>query len=84
MRGEKIYEYDLDVTGVTDYGISLDAILSGQLQIPPQGGLCGRQDSHHCVHAVSLGHHSLQRKDSHVAAADGPAGWVKRLRACQC
>jgi hypothetical protein len=20
MRGEKIYEYDLDVTGVTDYG----------------------------------------------------------------
>ena len=37
MRGEKIYEYDLDVTGVTDYGISLDAILSGQVQIPPQG-----------------------------------------------
>ena len=37
MRGEKIYEYDLDVTGVADYGISLDAILSGQLQMPPQG-----------------------------------------------
>jgi hypothetical protein len=37
MRGEKIYEYDLDVIGVTDYGISLDAILSGQRQIPPQG-----------------------------------------------
>jgi len=37
MRGEKIYEYDLDVTGVTDYGIPLDAILSGQVQIPPQG-----------------------------------------------
>ena len=37
MRGEKIYEYDLDVTGVTDYGVSLDAILSGKEQVPPQG-----------------------------------------------
>lgn len=37
MKGEKIYEYDLDVTGVTDYGISLDAILSGKEQVPPQG-----------------------------------------------
>jgi hypothetical protein len=37
MKGEKIYEYDLDVTGVTDYGITLEAILSGQERIPPQG-----------------------------------------------
>ncbi len=37
MRGEKIYEYDLKVTGVTEYGISMDAILSGQVQVPPQG-----------------------------------------------
>lgn len=37
MRGEKIYEYDLDVTGVTDYGVSLDAVLSGQTAVPPQG-----------------------------------------------
>ena len=37
MRGEKIYEYDLDVTGVTDYGVGLDAILSGKEQVPPQG-----------------------------------------------
>jgi len=37
MRGEEIYEYDLDVTGVTDYGVSLEAILSGQVEIPPQG-----------------------------------------------
>jgi hypothetical protein len=37
MKGEKIYEYDLDVTGITDYGVSLDAILSGQEQVPPQG-----------------------------------------------
>lgn len=37
MRGEKIYEYELDVIGVTDYGVSLDAVLSGQVRIPPQG-----------------------------------------------
>lgn len=37
MRGEKIYEYSLDVTGVTDYGITLEAILSGQTPVPPQG-----------------------------------------------
>ena len=37
MRGEKIYEYDLDVTGVTDYGVTLEAILSGQEKVPPQG-----------------------------------------------
>ncbi len=37
MIGEKIYEYDLDVTGVTDYGVSLDGILSGEEQVPPQG-----------------------------------------------
>jgi hypothetical protein len=37
MRGEKIYEYDLDVTGVTDHGMTLDAILSGEAPVPPQG-----------------------------------------------
>jgi Protein of unknown function (DUF3237) len=37
MRGEKIYECDYDITGVTDYGITLDAILSGKEKIPPQG-----------------------------------------------
>jgi len=37
MRGEKIYEYDLDVTGVTDYGVSLEAILTGKEKVPPQG-----------------------------------------------
>ena len=26
MKGEKIYEYDFDITGVTDYDISIDAI----------------------------------------------------------
>ncbi len=37
MKGEKVYEYDVDITGMTDYGISLEAILSGQQPIPPQG-----------------------------------------------
>jgi hypothetical protein len=37
MRGEKIYEYDLDVTGVTDYGVRLEAILTAKEKVPPQG-----------------------------------------------
>lgn len=37
MTGEKIYAYDLDITGTTDFGISLEAILSGQTPPPPQG-----------------------------------------------
>lgn len=37
MRGEKIYEYDLDVTGVTDFGVTLEAILAGEVAVPPQG-----------------------------------------------
>jgi hypothetical protein len=36
MRGEKIYEYDLDVTRMTDY-VSLEAFLSGKEKVPPQG-----------------------------------------------
>ena len=36
-KGEKIYEYDLGVSGITDYGVSLDAILSGKEKVPPQG-----------------------------------------------
>jgi hypothetical protein len=27
MTGENIYEYDKDITGVTDYGISMESIL---------------------------------------------------------
>lgn len=37
MMGEKIYEYDLDITGMTDYGVTLQAILSGEASVPPQG-----------------------------------------------
>jgi hypothetical protein len=37
MTGEKIYSYDLDITGTTDYGIPLPAIISGESKVPPQG-----------------------------------------------
>lgn len=37
MKGEKIYEYDVEVTGMTDCGVTLPDILSGQRQVPPQG-----------------------------------------------
>jgi len=37
MQGEKIYEYELDVTGMTDYGVGLPAILAGEVPVPPQG-----------------------------------------------
>jgi len=33
----KIYEYDLDITGVTDYGVSMESILAGKEKVPPQG-----------------------------------------------
>jgi hypothetical protein len=36
MRGEKIYELDLNIAGVTDYGVALDAILSGKEKVPLQ------------------------------------------------
>ena len=35
MRGEKIIELDLDITDVTDCGVSMDAILSDNRKIPP-------------------------------------------------
>ena len=37
MEGEKIYEYDLDITEVTDYGFTLEDVLSGKASIPLQG-----------------------------------------------
>ena len=37
MRGDKIYEMDLDLTGVTDFGVSMDAITTGKEAIPLQG-----------------------------------------------
>ena len=37
LTGEKIYEMDLDLTGVTDFGVSLDAINTGKEAIPLQG-----------------------------------------------
>jgi len=37
MKGEKIYEYEFDLTGVTDYGVTMDAILAGKEAVPLQG-----------------------------------------------
>jgi hypothetical protein len=37
MRGEKVYEQELDLNGVTDYGVSMGALLAGKEAIPLQG-----------------------------------------------
>jgi len=37
MKGEKIYEYEFDLTGVTDYGVSMDAVFAGKETVPLQG-----------------------------------------------
>jgi hypothetical protein len=37
LTGEKIYEMDLDLTGITDFGVSMDAIITGKEAIPLQG-----------------------------------------------
>lgn len=35
--GEKIYEYEVAITGAVDFGVSLEALTAGQAPIPPQG-----------------------------------------------
>jgi hypothetical protein len=45
MRGEKIYELDVNITGVTDYGVTMDAILSGKEKVPLQGTRFGVRGS---------------------------------------
>lgn len=47
MRGEKIYEFEADLTSNIDFGIELADILEGRKPIPPQGarfdaGFAGR------------------------------------------
>jgi hypothetical protein len=37
MSYEKIFEYDLDITGVTDYGSDMEALLTGRESAPLQG-----------------------------------------------
>lgn len=37
MRGEKIYEVELDLTRVTNYGVSMDALLTGKEAVPLPG-----------------------------------------------
>jgi hypothetical protein len=37
MSYEKIFEYDLDITGVTDYGADMEAMFTGRQSVPLQG-----------------------------------------------
>ena len=37
MSYEKIFAYDLDITGVTDYGANMEALFMGRERVPPQG-----------------------------------------------
>jgi Protein of unknown function (DUF3237) len=37
MSYEKIFEYDLDITEVTDYGADMEALFTGRQSVPPQG-----------------------------------------------
>lgn len=37
MNGEKVYEYDVSITGMTDFGVSLPSIVSGEAAVPLQG-----------------------------------------------
>ncbi len=37
MASEKIFEYDLDIISVTDYGANMEAIFAGQENVPLQG-----------------------------------------------
>ena len=37
LTSEPIYSYDLDITGMTDYGVQMPDILGGKTPIPPQG-----------------------------------------------
>ena len=43
MKGQRIYEYELDITGVTDCGVTMDAILAGKESVPLQGARNARQ-----------------------------------------
>jgi|SRR5579864_1480919 len=68
MIGEKIYEYDLDVTSMTDYGIPLPSIVSGQCKVPLQGA---RVDVAFAGHATGRVTGSVKGIDYLRIRADG-------------
>ena len=37
MSSEKIFEYDLDITAITDYGANMEALFTGRENVPLQG-----------------------------------------------
>ena len=64
MSYEKIFEYDLDITGVTDYGADMEALLMGRDSAPLQGAqfdvtlagsVKGRVDGRHARRRLSAG-----------------------------
>lgn len=70
MKGEKIYSYDVVVTGVTDFGVTLDAMLSRRVNIPPQGARFdvafeGRAEGR-LAGRVSGVDHALMRADGRI------------------
>ena len=70
LTNEPIYSYDLDITGVTDYGVSLPDILGGKTPIPAQGArfdvaFAGRGTGR-LAGAVRGVDYLLMRADGHV------------------
>jgi len=37
MKSEKIFEWDLAITNVTDYGVNMEALFAGRERVPLQG-----------------------------------------------
>ena len=35
--GELLYEYELKFTGITEYGVSLESLVTGETAPPPEG-----------------------------------------------
>ena len=70
MRGEKIYEYDVALTGTTEFGVAMEDILSGAIPIPPQGARFDGGFDGHMTGRIS-GHirgvdHAYMRPDGHL------------------
>ena len=35
--GELLYEYTVKITGMTEYGVSLESLMAGEVAPPPEG-----------------------------------------------
>ena len=59
MRGDKIYECDLHLLEVTDYGVTLDAILAGKEMVPLQGARFDLKVDGRCEGRISGRQHGV-------------------------